>query len=118
MIGPMLACYVLLVLGMALAVCIACRRPDVLLTLGGLLTIATGALLAYLLLSVKAEPGDFGVVGVAVIAVAVLPFLGAGIILLIGGAVRRGRARRAPQGEPPGPSSSSESRSPSEGRGV
>lgn len=45
MIGAMPVVYVLVVLGVALAVCIACRRSDVLLTLGGLLTIATGALM-------------------------------------------------------------------------
>lgn len=39
-------------------------------------------------------------VGAAVIAVAVTPFFVAGVILLIGGAVRQGRARETP---PTGP---------------
>ena len=113
MIGLVLTCYVLAVLGIALAVCIACRRPRVLLSLGGLITTATGAVSLYTLLCMKAEPGDLavGTGGMAVMAAA-LPLLAAGLILLIGGAVRQGQARETPRTGPQGDPSE-----PAEGRG-
>jgi len=93
-IGLMLACYVLLVLGIALAVCLTCRRARVLLWVGGLLITATGSFILHVLLSLNAGPGDLVARTWAMVFMyAVLPLLAAGVVLLVGGLVRRGQAR-------------------------
>jgi len=96
--------------GIALVICVACRGHRVLLWLGaGLLVLTIGAAVLMMLRSSPQHPTAETIqlhvllfMGVTVLA---LPLLVAGLILLIGGLVRWGlarrRGRRALAGGPP-----------------
>jgi len=109
-----LLCFVVGPPAIALAASIVCRRHRVLLWVGGLLAIPLGALVLLLELSGVIE-------GTYVVALrwVTLPPLAAGLILLAGGLVRWGLARRrgraVPAGGPPEPTDSLGPRSPADG---
>ena len=83
--------YVFAVPVVAVVTCVLCRGHGVLLCLGGLLTVPTGWFMVNLIITGEAGRDTHNDFAYAVI---VLPPLAAGIILLVGGLVRWGVARR------------------------
>jgi hypothetical protein len=94
MIGSVLVlCYVLGPPAIALAVCRACGRHRALLWLGGIIVVGVGTSLLLLNLYLRGDQSGESVFAWGMVLYGSLPFLAAGLILLIGGFVRWGQAR-------------------------
>ena len=87
------ACCLLAVPAAALVACLPCRRHDVLLPVGLAILVPTGLLLL-LTYRVFDRGREEAVLVSGTVMLCVLPFLAAGIVLVVGGAVRRGQAHR------------------------
>jgi hypothetical protein len=83
--------YLLGVPGVALALAVACRRRRVLLWLGGLIAIPAGSFVLWLRLVHWQADGSFFA---GVCEAVATPLLAAGLIMLVGGLMRWGQARR------------------------
>ena len=103
MFGLLFLCYVLGPPAIALAVCRACGGHRLLVWLGGILVagIGTSLLLVNLSMRNQDDPGGESIFAWGMVLYGSLPFLAAGLILLVGGLIRwssaAGSERPAPR---------------------